>query len=114
MFPNRAKARGLRAGVVAVFVLLIVGLFALFISSSAPAYAITTQKVYDSVDEFNTGNLYHAGLTVDTVNGGDGNGEVRLINQGINASTWNPATGNSTGLSGRWGHGGVQSGGRIY
>lgn len=113
-FPKESSIRRLRVRASLVFSFLLVALFLLFTSSSTPVYAITTQKTFDTVTEFNTGNLYHAGLTVDTINGGDGNGEVRLINQGINASTWNPATGNSTGLPARWGHGGVQATGKIY
>lgn len=82
--------------------------------SSSAAYATNAQKIFDTVAEFNTGTLFHTGLTADALNGGDGNGEVRLLNVGINEATWKKGTGNSSGLTGRWGHAAVQYNGKIY
>ncbi len=78
------------------------------------AFAVEAEKEFDTVGEFNEGNQFHTGLTEDTVGGGDGDGEVRLLNIGINPATWNKGTGNNTGLPARWGHKAVQYKGKIY
>lgn len=103
-----------RHKVVIVLVSVIVPLLAMLVFSGSPAYAVNTQRVYDTVGEFNTGTLFHAGLTADPLNGGDGTGEVRLLNVGVNENTWDKGGGNSTGLAARWGHAAVQFHGKIY
>lgn len=105
--------QGTGLGALSVLALVISGFALVLAFPQSNAYALT-QKVYDTVAEFNRGTLYHTGLTADVANGGDGNGEVRLLNVGINPATWNKGGGNHTGLPGRWGHSGAQQGGRIY
>lgn len=108
------KASAQRATVGALVTMLMLGL-ALAVLPGSVALAVDVNKVYDTVADFNTGTLYHTGLTVDTVGGGDGNGEVRLLTVGINAATWNPGgTANDTALPARWGHTAVQYAGKIY
>lgn len=85
--------------------------------SSLPALADTRTLKQDTVADFNPGTFYHTGLTADVnpSNTGDGNGEIRLLNVGINPATWK-SDGNTSGLpnTGLWGHAAVYYNGRIY
>jgi N-acetylneuraminic acid mutarotase len=86
-------------------------------AASLPVIAATKTLKNDTVADFNPGTFYHTGLTADTNpnNTGDGNGEVRLLNVGINPATWRN-DGNVVGLpsTGLWGHAAVYYNGRIY
>lgn len=102
----------------ALFATLILAVVIMLVLSelSGTAQAVNVDITFDTVAQLNTGTVFHTGLTEDTASGGDGNGEVRLINEGINPSTWNPdgKTANTTGLPALWGHAAVQNGGKIY
>lgn len=102
---------GLSIGITLMLVLLTL------IGSGLPVFADTKTLKHDTVADFNPGTFYHAGLTADTnpSNTADGNGEVRLLNVGINPATWRN-DGNAAGLpsSGLWGHAAVYYNGRIY
>lgn len=89
--------------------------------AQSTAYATPTTKTLTTVADFNAGVFFHTGLTQSTAGSGDGDGEVRLLNVGINPSTWNPGpppgtTANTTGLpaTGLMGHAAVQTNGKIY
>ena len=113
-FTNKTKAPSLLRFII-LMMIACVGVLPFLAISGGSAYATNVTKVYDTVDEFNVGTLYHTGLTADPQNGGDGNGEVRLLNVGINENTWNlGGTANSTGLTPRWGHAAAQYNGVIY
>ncbi|MGB8645826.1 MAG: hypothetical protein WCF84_11360, partial [Anaerolineae bacterium] len=88
----RVRAAVMIAAACMMASLLFVGLTVL------PASAVQFIQTQDTVADFNPGTFYHTGLTASTTNGGDANGQVRLLNIGINASTWNLGTGTSTGL----------------
>ena len=102
--------------VCSVFAALVLVLFTLS-ASGLSALAETRTLKHDTVADFNPGTFYHTGLTTSTDpnNTGDGNGEIRLLNVGINPATWNQ-NGNVTGLpaTGLWGHAAVYYNGRIY
>lgn len=90
------------------------GILIAFISTSTPpAFAVSTTLSLDTVADFNDGTFFHTGLTKDTAHGGDGDGEVRLLNVGINPATWTQGV-NTTNLPARWGHGGAIHNNRIY
>lgn len=78
-----------------------------------PVSAISTTRTLDTVADFNDGTFYHTGLTEDPAAGGDGNGEVRLLNVGINPVTWNQNV-NAQNLPARWGHGGAYHNDHLY
>lgn len=106
-------------GVMFISLSITVALLAIGVNPGGVALAVDVDQVYDTVTEFNTGTLYHTGLTVDSAGGGDNNGEVRLLTVGINPTTWNRGLGasgvaNDTNLPARWGHAAAQFGGRIY
>lgn len=90
----------------------------LFLSSPGSlVYAGTVTLQNDTVAEFNPGSFYHTGLTEDSrpTGASTGDGEVRLLNVGINSATWR-SDGNTTGLPGTgvWGHAAAIIGDRIY
>ncbi len=99
-------------------VLACVALAVLFLTMpSSSVFAATQTLKQDTVADFNPGTFFHTGLTQSTLPGGagDGNGEVRLLNIGINPATWQ-SNGNTMGLpsTGLWGHAAVFYNGRIY
>lgn len=90
---------------------------ALLLTSGSVALAGSQTLKHDTVADFNPGTFSHTGLTQDTrpSNAGDGNGEIRLLNVGINPATWK-SDGNTSGLpsTGLWGHAATYLSGRIY
>lgn len=100
-------------GAVLTAAIAIVSFLFFLLQPGGTALAVAAQIKYDTVAEFNAGTQFHTGLTEDPANGGDGNGEVRLLNIGINPTTWRH-DGNDTGLPARWGHRAVQYKGNIY
>lgn len=102
----------------AVGLLLCLALALTFLTApGSQVHAATHTVTQDTVTHFNPGTFFHTGLTQSTLPGGagDGNGEVRLLNIGINPETWK-SDGNSLGLpaTGLWGHAAVYYAGRIY
>lgn len=117
MSPPLQKTWSYRISIgIALLTCLIIAL-ALLSSPRSSALAGTLTLKQDSVTDFNSGDFFHTGLTQDTRpnDSGDGTGEIRLINQGINKETWR-SDGNTSGLpgSGLWGHAATFDKERIY
>lgn len=79
----------------------------------APSAAVISQSItHTTIADFNPGNFYLTGMTMNAQGGGDGNGEVRLLTVGISSEDWKSS---SSGFTPKlFGHAAAQRNGIIY